>query len=276
MRLAPLSIRLALLATVAYAATLSAQNSNHAVVEVTARDSSGAPVSQAEITVVHALHTVAARGLTDSAGHAFVVIALKDSTDFQLTMRKIGYIRGDRFFDAGPRDTVAVLVVVPIRRYAELATTVVTAMTSLKYKSYHLDADDIEAAKMPLYTGWDVIKRLRPDMLTSRGGCATGALQIWVNGKRIRLPLYPTGMAAATALVGVPPNARFSYWPVSVLSEIAPEHIREIVYHDCFDTSVAAVGADNAIFVSLQPGVVYQENVGSFVVSQAQEVSARR
>jgi hypothetical protein len=225
-------------------------------------------VPQAEITVTHGLHTVAARGFTDSAGRTFVVVQLKDSTDFQLTMRKIGYVRGDRFFDAGPRDTVAVLVVVPMRRYAELAATLVTATSSLKYKSYHLDADDIEAARMPLYTGWDVVKRLRPDMLTSRGGCATGALQIWVNGKRIRLPLYPTGIAAATSLVGVPPNTRISYWPVSVLSEIAPEHIREIVYHDCFDTSVAAVGSDNAIFVTLQPGVVYQENVGSFVLSQ--------
>ena len=61
-------------------------------------------------------------------------------------------------------------------------------------------------------------------------------------------------MAAATALVGVPPNARFSYWPVSVLSEIAPEHIREIVYHDCFDTSMAAVGSNDAIFVIAAAG----------------------
>ena len=60
-------------------------------------------------------------------------------------MRKIGYTRGDRFFDAGPHDTVAVVVVVPARRMAELATMRVTAMSSLKYKSYHLDADDIEA-----------------------------------------------------------------------------------------------------------------------------------
>jgi len=144
----------------------------------------------------------------------------------------------------------------------------IEAMSSLKYKSYHLDADDIEAANMPLYNGWDVVKRLRPDMLTSRGGCATGALQIWVNGKRIRWPLYPTEMVLKTALVGAPPNTRVSYWPVSVLSEIAPEHIREIVYHDCFDASMAAVGNNDAIFVTLQPGVYYEENVGSFVLSQ--------
>jgi hypothetical protein len=108
-------------------------------------------------------------------------------------------------------------------------------------------------------------------MLTSRGGCNTGAQEVWVNGKRIRLPLYPTGLAAARAFVGVPPHARFSYVPVSVLSEIAPEHIAEIHYHDCFDTSMAAVGNNNAIFVILKPGVYYQQDVGSFVISEAEE-----
>jgi hypothetical protein len=58
---------------------------------------------------------------------------------------------------------------------------------------------------------------------------------------------------------------------VSVLSEIAPEHIAEIHYHDCFDTSMAAVGNNNAIFVVLKPGVVYEQDVGSFVISETEE-----
>jgi hypothetical protein len=41
------------------------------------------------------------------------------------------------------------------------------------------------------------------------------------------------------------------------MSDIAPEHIQEINYHDCFDTSMAAVGSTNAIFIVLKPGVVY-------------------
>src|SRR5262249_2406655 len=114
-----------------------------------------------------------------------------------------------------------------------------------------------------------VVKRLRPDMLTSRGGCNTGVQEVWVNGKRIRLPLLPTGMVAARARVGAPPRARFSYVAVSVLSEILPEHIQEIIYHDCFDATMAAVGSTNAIFVVLKPGVTYVQDVGSFVVEQA-------
>ncbi len=80
------------------------------------------------------------------------------------------------------------------------------------------------------------MKRLRPDMLTSRGGCDTGVQEVWVNGKRIVLPLLPSGMAATRAFVGAPPRTRFSYVPITVLSEIAPEHIQEMIYHDCFDT----------------------------------------
>ena len=89
-------------------------------------------------------------------------------------------------------------------------------------------------------------------MLTSRGGCATGVREIWVNGKRIRLTLLPTPMVRERARVGAPVNARFGYVPLVVLSEIAPEHIQELVYHDCFDTSVAAVGSNDAIFVDAQ------------------------
>jgi hypothetical protein len=91
-------------------------------------------------------------------------------------------------------------------------------------------------------------------------------LEVWVNGKRIRLPLRPTGLAAARAFVGAPPRTRVSYVPISVMSDIAPEHIQEINYHDCFDSSMAAVGSTNAIFIVLKPGVVYQQDVGSFVL----------
>ena len=56
------------------------------------------------------------------------------------------------------------------------------------------DADEIESADRPsMDNGWEVVKQLRPVMLTSRGGCATGVQEIWVNGKHIRLPLLPTG-----------------------------------------------------------------------------------
>jgi hypothetical protein len=270
MRISQSLITLGVCALLGFAAPAAAQNYPRAVVQVTARDSSGAPVRSAEVTVTRGVREVIARGTTNDSGRVAVSVEVKDSSEYNVTMRKIGYRRGDRVFEVGPYDTARVELVVATPRPTELAPVVVTAEESLRRKSYYLDADDIEAASnLPIDNAWEVVKRLRPDMLTSRGGCSTGAMEAWVNGKRMRLPLEPQGMVAARMRAGVPSRARFSYVPVSILSEIAPEHIQEIVYHDCFDTSMAAVGHNNAIFVVLKPGVMYKMNVGSFVAPQA-------
>jgi len=259
-----------LLALVVAVTAARAQSPSRALVRISARDSSGVPVQRAELTLVHGLRDVVARGTTDEEGQGTLIVPdVKDSTDYQVVMRRIGYPRTDRFFSVGPRDTAKIELIVA-RQNATLPTVRVTAEADVLRKSYYLDADDIASSDWHFTTGWDVLKRLRPDMLTSRGGCETGAQEIWVNGKRIRLPLLPTGMARATALVGVPARARFTYTPVSVLSEIEPEHIESITYHDCFDHTMAVVGTVNAVFVVLKPGVVYQENVGSFVVETAE------
>lgn len=261
------SFSLGLSVLVVSATTARSQSAPRAVVRVSARDSTGAPVTQAELTVVHGLRDVVARGTTDDEGQGTLVLTdVKDSTDYQVVMRKIGYARSDRFFSVGPRDTAKIEFTVAQPRSSTLAPVKVTAEANFLRKSYYLDADDIASSQWYFTDGWDVLKRLRPDMLTSRGGCETGVQEIWVNGKHIRLPLRPTGMAAARALVGVPTRARFTYPPVTVLSEIAPEHIESMTYRDCFDHSMAVVGTQNAVFVVLKPGVVYQQDVGSFVV----------
>jgi len=248
------------------ATSANAQSPSRALVRITVRDSTGAAVPTAELTVKSGLRTVLAQSTTDSGGHSVIAVETKDSTELSVTMRKIGYPRSDRFFEVGPRGNADITFIVPPRRATDLAPVTVTARRDPKRASYHLDADQIDSAALYVDNAWELIKRMRPDMLTSRGGCDTGAQEVWVNGKRIRLPLRPTGMAAARAFVGVPPRARFSYVPVSVMSDIAPEHIQEINYHDCFDSSMAAVGNNNAIFIVLKPGVDYRQDVGSFVL----------
>lgn len=246
------------------AAAAGAQPARPGVVQVTVRDSSGAPVAAAELTLTRGLRDVIARGRTDDSGTGVLAFQVSDSTELQVTARKIGYGRTDRFFEGAPsaRDTVSIVVARPA---AALSAVRVTAQAEGTRASYHLDADDIEAATMPLLNGWETIKLLRPDMLTSRGGCATGVQQVWVNGSWIRLPLPLTGVAASRVRAGAPPSARYSSTAANVLSEIAPEHIQEIRYHDCFDTSAPQVGGVNAMFVVLKPGVIYDENVGSYV-----------
>jgi hypothetical protein len=254
-------------------AIANAQSLPRGIVRVTARDSTGTPVAQAELTIRHGLQDVLARGTTDSAGRGILSVEVKDSTDMQVTMRKIGYARGDRFFSVAPHDTTFVTITVSAPGQSLAAVKVTAPSGDPRWNSYHLDADEIEQTKQPLLDAWDMVKKLRPVMLTSRGGCETGIQDVWVNGKRIRLPLRPIGTAAIRANVGAPLRARYSYIPVSVLSDIAPEHIQELTYHDCFDTSMAAVGNNNALFVVLKPGIMYVQDVGSFVIDTSADTA---
>jgi hypothetical protein len=224
------------------------------------------------------LHDVVARGRTDQLGRGMLSVEVKDASDFNVTMRKIGYPRGDHFFSVAAGDTVNVVLMVGPPRASSLDAVKVTEKApASRFLSYYLGADEIESENRPsMDNAWEVVKQLRPAMLTSRGGCETGIQNVWVNGERIRLPLLPTGMARTRALVGLTPNqVRFSYVPVTVLSEIAPEHIESITYKDCFDHSMAVVGTQNAIFIVLKPGVVYQQDVGSFVVDQPEQAVGR-
>ena len=243
----------------------NAQTPQHAYLRISARDSTNVPIPQAEFTVTRGLHDVIARGTTDDNGLGFATFEVRDSLDLQVTMRKIGFARTDHFFEAGPRDTAVVMLVAARSAANTLGAVKITAKRENQVTSYVINADDIAASNQTLLDGFDVVKKMRPDMLTSHGGCATGVQNVWVNGKRIIYPLPANTIAAQRARVGVPPRARFTYAAVSVLTDIAPEHIEEMTYKDCFDHSMAVVGSRDALFIVLKPGVVYQPGVGSYV-----------
>ena len=161
-------IAMAVVALSALSAVAGAQANSQGFVRVTAHDSSGAPIPDAEVTVHAGLKDVVAQTRTDSDGHAVLSVPAKDSTDYSLTMRKIGYVRGDRFFAVAPQDTAVVNIVVPRPSAATLAPMKVTAAQTSNYYSYDLYADEIENASGWMADAWDVVKRMRPDMLTSR------------------------------------------------------------------------------------------------------------
>src|SRR6185312_14086347 len=105
-------------ASIMVASAASAQRAGHVAVRVTAKDSSGAPVPGAELTVTRGLKEVLAHGRTDSLGRGVMVIDgnAGEDADLEVTMRRIGYPRGDRFFDLSPRDTTDVAIVVAAPR----------------------------------------------------------------------------------------------------------------------------------------------------------------
>lgn len=260
--------RFVLCATLVFGAAqgVAAQASIQAVVRTFVVDSAGAAVTGADLTVLHGLRAVVARGTTDRFGRATLRFTAEPG-DYDLVVRKIGYPRSDRFFAIEPRDTLSLSVVVPQPSAQSLDPVKVTARADLKTRVYSIDADAIAASTRPLFTAWDIITKLRPDMAGGRAPCVDDKLNLWVNGQRIRfVPMNE--MAMAREHIPRRQAVRGIYDVLFALYEIRPEHIAEMRFHDCFDTSMPDVGGSNALFVVLKQGVVYSPGEGSFVVEK--------
>jgi hypothetical protein len=244
-----------------------ARAGKRAVVRVFVVDSSGAAVTSAELAVVRGLSEVIAHGTTDAYGRASLALAA-DSGEYDIVVRKIGYPRSDRFFEVAANDTIALSIVVPSPLAQRLDVVKVTAKEDLKTRVYSIDADGIAASKRPLFTAWDIVTKLRPDMAGGRAEpCAHDRINLWVNGGRIQF--VPTNeMALAREHISARQATNGAYDMVFALYEIQPEHIAEMRFRDCFDTTVPDVGGSNALFVVLKAGVVYEPGVGSYVAEK--------
>lgn len=274
---------LVLVALMYAAATLGAQTTDArkvpSKVRVHVADSTGAPVADAEVSLVRGLKTIVASGRTNNAGdHDFIVDL--DSSEYSVVSRKIGYTRGDRFF-AAERNVVDAAVTMK-RIEGTLAPVTVTTPADLKRKSYHIDADDITDAKMPVRDALDVVDRLRPDMILSRSGNWGGRnragcpalTNIWVNGRRYDGKFVIVNDQVAMRAKGAGNRAaRMGTGNMTILSEISPEHIAEMNYRDCFESNSKTIGSTNALYITLKPGVGYRFGRYSYVVGDTTEVA---
>jgi hypothetical protein len=250
-------------------------------VRVHVADSLGVPIADAEVALMRGLKEVIASGRTNANGdHEFIVDL--DSTDYSIVARKVGYKRGDRFIAVERGVVVAPVVMKQIQ--GNLPSVTITAAADLRRKSYHIDADDIAASTKYVDDALDIVTYLRPDMITSRAGSPSGRSSscgtmqdVWVNGRR-----YPANFVIPDQFVVTRARnkgrglQRTNPGTITMLSEIRPEHIAEMNYRDCFDDNMKRVGANNALFVTLKPGVAYRQGRGTFVVGDTGSVATSR
>jgi len=241
------------------------------VVRVRVVDTLGTPVASAEVSVLRGLNTIVTGGVTDSGGLRTIRVPRGD--EYQVVARRIGFQRADQFFSAY-RDSVAIRVILRVATQT-LPMVSVTAEQDVRRRAYHVDADEIAASKRPIVDGLDILTKLRPDIIYSRvPGCAVRS--VWVNGQRIVYPPVNEVLAQkagqqrraarATPHIGPTGLATVNLTVQSVMASIHPEHIEEVNYADCNDMSVNKVNGNNAVFVTLKPGVMFQPGVGSFVI----------
>lgn len=252
-----------------YAAASSAQGKPRTALYVLIIDSTNAPVAGADVAVIRGLNEPVARGVSDSAGRGFFFLA-RDTAHYQIAVRRLGYSRTEVFFSPGDRDTTRLTIV--MGRLAQLLAPAVTTGTG-DFRSRHLtiDAEGIANSERRLDDAMDIVNKLRPEMVGGRPFCAISKVaplmkEIWINGRRIYpefVPLDPQALARSRTT----PSRRIAPHVISVLSSLRPEHIAEMVYHDCTDFSVASVGGIGAMFVTLKPGIGFEPGIGSFVAA---------
>jgi len=255
-------------------------------------DSVGSPVAAADVAIVRGVAETIAHALTDASGRAVLTIE-RATGSRELLVRKIGFRRGYRFFSLPTSDSITLDVRLS-RTIVALAPVTVSAAEDMKRKSYHLSAEDIENSKRPIIDGTDIFK-LRPDMMTSRGGAGACSVaytprdgwieSVWVDGKRVTLarvdPEFVRGRKIALGIAGGTSAAVQARRPgagravmtyrhidsvLSILGSIKPEHIEEITYHDCFDVSVGMNHSDMAMYIVLKPGIGFLNGTGSYVL----------
>ncbi|HEX4681830.1 MAG TPA: carboxypeptidase regulatory-like domain-containing protein [Gemmatimonadaceae bacterium] len=267
-------------------------------VVVRVADSANVAVADADVSIVQGLSGTLAHATTNANGRISLTIPRVDGT-LQLSVRRIGFVRGYRFFSVGADDTLHFEMQLA-RAPQALETVKVTAAEDLKRKSYYLTADDIENSSRAMIDATDIFK-LRPDMMTSRGGAKACEVpwtdrngwieSVWVNGVRVVLPVvdsvYVAGRRPSLGISSPPPrpNPRITRLPaapppkpaftqfghidsvLSILATIKPEHIAEITYHDCFDQSIGKNHSDMAMFIVLKPGIGFENGRGSYVIA---------
>ena len=244
-----------------------------ALVRVRVVDTAGVSIANAEVSALHGLTTVVPGGPTDSLGRRSFTVP--QGSDYEVVARRIGYSRAEQFFSA-VHDSVGIRIVMRAAP-TSLPTVSVTAKEDVKRRAYHVDADDIAASSRPILDGLDVLTKLRPDIIFTRvPDCV--ARYVWVNGQRIVYPPIDQALLAktrqmraaarATPHLGATGLASINLTIQSVMASIHPEHIEEVNFADCNDTSVDKVKGNSAIFVTLKPGVAFKPGVGSFVVEE--------
>lgn len=245
------------LIALAPAAVAGQRNRQPTVLRIEVRDATGAAVDRATVTVGSETSS-RMTAVTNDSGAAVFQIVRNDRVG--VSMRKIGFVPVDSSVVA-MGDTV--LRIATSRVAAGLDTVRVTADLSRRQRAYHIGASEISNSSRVLIDAFDIVAKLRPDIAWGRGFCR-GAANIWVNGRWIPPELVSTNDIARARATSGNAAGRVSRTVLYVLSEIKPEHIEEMTYHDCLDQSVPGTHGQAALFVTLKPGIHFDPGRGSY------------
>lgn len=225
----------------------------------------GAPLGDASVVIREEGVGAIIVGRADSNGFYGVAAPLGgDGKRYAVTARKIGYAPASVPIDPRPGDTVTVTLA--LQHSAMLDTVRVTA-SQLPSKDYMLDGAEITRSTRSIHDALDAVAKLRPQMLGDGGRGCPVVKNVWVNGTRVWWQIPRPGEPPAPMVVHIP-RILVDEGYESVLQRIKPEHIAQMRYANCWDTSVPEIGTDNALYITLKPGIEWDWDLGSHPADQ--------
>ncbi len=253
----------------------AAQSMPSAGVSVSVRREDGSPVNGATVIVQRAGVGALYIGTTDDLG-AYTVRFAADSGQYAVVARKIGLIP----VTTPVRVVSGVIdsIIVTLQSSTVALDTVRVVADAARQGAYLLRASNIASSSRTVYDAFDAMSKLQPDMLGDRGRNCQTAQNLWINGTRVfflhhavsavrvtQPSLAAPGTNAAQTGRIAPRAASGSAAPTikDYLRSVKSEDIAEIRYVNCWDTSMPDVGTNDAIYITLKPGVSWDLKNGS-------------
>ncbi len=254
-------------------AFLGAQEPPDAVVRVRITDTARTPLAGVNLVVLRAGEQASYVGTTDDAGRYTFRFVPDTATSYRIVARKLGYLDTRRLLRVRAGDTLQVaLALARVPRQLDTVRVDARALSN----DYFLDSTTIMRSSRPIFDAYDAARKIHPNMLGDVGRDCDPIAYVWINGRRYPADLTPfmqavTGHAARDTLrrdasgrpvLGNFPPTRID--PESPLAMIRPQDIATMEYRNCWDTSMPGVGAENALYITLKPGIAFDWKRGSY------------
>ena len=207
-------------------------------------------------------------GSTDGMGaHVFSVDVGRHS--YAVLARRPGFRPVERRLTIGQFDTIPVMLQLIPARPTDLAAMRIEARPS----NYILTSDQISRSRRTIRDAFEALYKIRPAMLYDRDRCkAEKVSNVWINGRRVLWMAWnaiiappPATLADQRAALRNPRSREVD----STLATVRSEHLEEIRLVNCWDTSLPGIGAKNALYVTLKPGIDWDWKRGSFVADSS-------
>jgi hypothetical protein len=272
----------ALIAVIALAlpSVAQAQKGDTVRITVSVVNQLGFPVRTAEVAARTRDGTIVTRAQSDSTGRAVLIFMKADSIE-QLFTRKLGFDPMALPVPYPLEQSNSVFVLLMDAEAQTLDTVRTNSTQALHRRLYFIDSATIARSPVYIHDGWDVLKKLRPDIAYGRDPACPSVQELYINGvwvipEEISIdpivlsretgvsPLDAPRVAAAAMMNGVRNGHHLQV--MSALALIKPEHIAQITFRNCREKPIAGNHSVSAAFVVLKDNIAFDPRTGSFPI----------